>query len=72
MMSVLKDLQEMVDILKRHGYPGDTYNMHAPKNYARSLHAELQLRGIDTLYPDTGDEMTIELQNRGTVVVHVH
>lgn len=72
MTGVLKDMQEMVDILKDHGYPGDNFEMSAPVIYARTIHAELQLRGIQVMYPNSGDEMLLELQNRGKVTIHVH
>lgn len=72
MSGVIKDMQEMVDIMKQHGYPGDSYELHAPVNYARAVHAELQLRGIDVPYPQIGDEILLELQNRAKITINVH
>lgn len=72
MNSVLKDMQEMVDILRAHGYPGNNYEMHAPVNYAKAVHAELHMRGIEINYPREGDEMYLELQNRGKLTIYVH
>lgn len=72
MSAAIKDLQEMVDILRQHGYVGDEFTMDVPVSYARALHAELFTRGIEVPYPFHGDEMMLELQNRAKVTMKVH
>lgn len=69
----LKDLQDMIDLLKeRGGFTGESYTLHAPLVYARTLHTELAQRGIDVSFPCQGDEMLLELRNRGKVTVVIH
>lgn len=69
---IVKDMQEMIDLLRARGHAGDSYELNAPLNYARALHAELTLRGIDLPVPFSGDELYVELENRAKVTVVVH
>lgn len=69
---MIKDMQEMVDLLRARGYPGDYFVFDVPLNYACAMHDELSLVGIHIDRPQSGDEINLELQNRGNVTMRVH
>jgi hypothetical protein len=69
---VIKDMQEMVDLIRARGYPGDSFLFDVPLHYAQLVHDELKSVGIHISCPQAGDEINLELQNRGNVTMRVH
>ncbi len=68
----IKDLQEMVSLIKANGYPGESFIFTVPLNYACVIHDELASIGVSIARPQAGDEINLELSNRGKVTMQVH